>query len=183
VNENQIDNLKYIGFVAVGISFILAIGFIVFTWIHRKKRVIKAAQPVFLYMIGIGVIVMTSAIIPLSIDDSYGEHTQQQCNIACMSYHRSFCIGFVITFSALFAKTWRVNKIFQAHHRFVRKEVSEKDVIVPFVSLLLANILVLSLWTALAPLEYTVNHTQVQMTGIELFLHMVYVLPPMQHPT
>jgi hypothetical protein len=63
-------------------------------------------------------------------------------------------LGFTTTFSALFAKQWRVNIIFRTTQRFTRKEVSEKDVLLLFISLLLANVLVLSVWTALSPLEY-----------------------------
>ena len=155
VNENQIGNLKYVGFVGTGITFLLAIAFVVFTFINRKRRVVKASQPLFLYMICFGVILMASAMIPLSVDDSWNGHSERGCNIACMSFPWLLSLGFATTFSGLFSKTWRVNKIFRTTRRFVRKEVSAKDVIVPFAFMLTGNVIVLSLWTALAPLEYS----------------------------
>ncbi|KAI2491380.1 hypothetical protein MHU86_23200 [Fragilaria crotonensis] len=96
---------------------------------------------------------MVSSIIPLSVDDS--GYTKDVCNFSCMAFPWLLCIGFATTFSALFSKTWRVNKLFHANRRFVRQEVTEKDVIVPVVCILAANILILGVWTALAPLEYS----------------------------
>ncbi|KAI2497094.1 hypothetical protein MHU86_17411 [Fragilaria crotonensis] len=121
--------------------------------VHRKRRVVKASQPLFLVLIGFGVVIMVSSIIPLSVDDS--GYTKDVCNLACMAFPWLLCIGFATTFSALFSKTWRVNKLFHANRRFVRQEVPEKDVIVPVVCILAANILILGVWTALAPLEYS----------------------------
>ncbi len=153
VNENLIGNAKYLGYVGVGITYFLALTFVVFMGVHRKRRVVKASQPLFLLLIGIGVIIMVSSIIPLSVDDS--GYTKDICNFSCMAFPWLLCMGFAFTFSALFSKTWRVNKLFRAHRRFVRQEVAEKDVIVPVISILASNILVLSIWTALAPLEYS----------------------------
>jgi hypothetical protein len=64
------------------------------------------------------------------------------------------CLGFCITFSALFSKTWRINRVFQSKDKFVKVKVTERDVMIPFVILLSLNVLVLSLWSALAPLKY-----------------------------
>ena len=153
VNENRIGDVRYLGYVGVTLTYALAMSFLAFVGVHRKRRVIKASQPVFLFLIGIGVIIMVSAIIPLGMDDSY--YSKTVCNISCMTFPWLLCVGFATTFSALFSKTWRINKLFRAHRRFVKQEVSEKDVIVPVISILAANILVLSLWTGLAPLEYT----------------------------
>eukprot|EP00545_Synedropsis_sp_CCMP1620_P011930 CAMPEP_0119026112 /NCGR_PEP_ID=MMETSP1176-20130426/34875_1 /TAXON_ID=265551 /ORGANISM="Synedropsis recta cf, Strain CCMP1620" /LENGTH=354 /DNA_ID=CAMNT_0006981769 /DNA_START=1 /DNA_END=1065 /DNA_ORIENTATION=- len=98
---------------------------------------------------------MASSLIPVSVDDSWRGYTKHSGVVACMSVPWALFLGFTTTFSALFAKQWRVNKIFRTTQRFARKEVSEKDVILPFVSLLLGNVLVLSVWTALSPMEYT----------------------------
>lgn len=155
VNQNQYGGLRYIGIIAATIVFASVLAAGLFTFIHRKKRVIKASQPLFLYMICGGVLLMASSLIPLSVDDSWPGHSQQGCNISCMAFPWLLSLGFTTTFAAMFSKTWRVNKIFRTNERYVRQQVSEKDVIVPFVSLLAANVLVLSLWTALSPLEYT----------------------------
>jgi len=63
-------------------------------------------------------------------------------------------IGFTTAFSALFAKTWRINKLFNEGSAFSRNRVSERDVLIPFFILLTANVVVLILWTLLDPLMY-----------------------------
>jgi gamma-aminobutyric acid type B receptor len=103
-------------------------------------------------MTSFGTLVMASAIIPLSMDDE--KFTKQGCNIACMAAPWLFSVGFVITFSALFSKTWRVNKVFHNPTGFQRIRVTESDVLTPFAILLTANVIVLLCWTFLAPLEF-----------------------------
>jgi gamma-aminobutyric acid type B receptor len=80
--------------------------------------------------------------------------TQQGCNIACMASPWLVSVGFVITFSALFSNTWRVNKVFHNPASFCRIHVTESDVLTPFAILLTANVIVLLCWTFLAPLVF-----------------------------
>lgn len=95
---------------------------------------------------------MGSAIIPLSIDDE--NHSIRACSISCMSIPWLVSIGFVIAFSALFSKTWRINKIHHNAQHFRRVQVTWKDVLVPFAVLLTLNVIVLTCWTVIAPLQY-----------------------------
>jgi len=87
--------------------------------------VVRSGQAVFLAMICIGTLLMGSAIIPLSIDD---ENSQRAADIACMCSPWLINIGFTISFSALFAKTWRLNKILLSKNGLRRVKVKEKDV-------------------------------------------------------
>jgi gamma-aminobutyric acid type B receptor len=59
-----------------------------------------------------------------------------------------------VIFSALFSKTWRVNRLFHAKVRHARIQVTEKDVLAPFAVLLTSNIVVLICWTVIDPLTY-----------------------------
>jgi hypothetical protein len=94
---------------------------------------------------------MGVTIITLSIDDSFA--SEQGCSVACMLSPWFFAIGFVFAFSSLFAKEWRINKLFH-NPSMKRMKVETKDVIVPFVVLLGLNVLLLSLWTGLSPLVW-----------------------------
>lgn len=154
LNHNYIGNLIILGFVLFGIVALLSIGFTTWTILNRKRKVIKASQPFFLVMISMGVLLLGSALIPLSFDDSGNRPIDENGTIACMSVPWLLCLGFCVTFSALFSKTWRVNRIFKSKERFVKVRVTEKDVLVPFFIILFLNVLVLSLWTTLAPLQY-----------------------------
>lgn len=94
---------------------------------------------------------MASTLIPLSVDDNVaGTHG---ASIACQASPWLFCIGWVISVSALFAKLWRINKIFHAK-QFRRVVVTKYDVLPPFIALLLSNIIILTVWTVLAPLKW-----------------------------
>jgi len=69
---------------------------------------------------------MGGGIYPLGIDDEIV--SVQGCNIACMASPWFFGLGFSCAFSALFAKTLRVNKLFGAANSFQRIKVTVKDV-------------------------------------------------------
>lgn len=138
--------------VCLSLAFIamsFSVGLIVLTIVHRKHSVILASQPAFLVMICIGTLIMSSTIIPASLDDSIV--SQRGCDIACNSNSWLFSIGFVTTFSALFSKLWRVNKLFRNGHGYRRAKVTPKDVIVPFFVLLFCNASILLIWTFESP--------------------------------
>jgi len=117
--------------------------------VHREHRVVKAAQPYFLYLICLGAAVCASAIFPLSFDESYG-WSSTQLSHACMSVPWVFSLGYMITYGALFSKLWRVNKVLQPVHR----KIDIKQVLWPFVALTALTVLILSLWTGLDPLKW-----------------------------
>ena len=58
-----------------------------------------------------------------------------------------------MTFCALFTKTYRVNRIFNQRN-FLRVQVTALDVAKPMVVIVSANILLLSLMTGLAPVQW-----------------------------
>jgi len=134
---------------------IFSIGFTVWTYWNRKTPIVRASQPFFLYVICIGTIIMGSAIIPISIDD--GIASIEECSLACMFSPWLISYGFVIAFSALFSKTWRINQIFH-HPKCRRITITVKDVIVPFLILLGLNTIVLICWTAISPLKWERVH-------------------------
>jgi hypothetical protein len=69
----------------------------------------------------------------------------------------SFFFFRINKFSALFAKTWRVNKIFHNPNAFKRIKVTEKDVIQPYLVMMGINLIVLICWTVISPLKYKRN--------------------------
>lgn len=142
--------------IMMGLIFIFSIGFMGWTYYHRTTHIVRASQPFFLYIICIGTFIMGSAIIPISIDD--GIVSVEGCDIACMFSPWLVTYGFVIAFSALFSKTWRINQIFH-HPQLRRVTVNIKDVIVPFLILLGLNTIVLICWTAISPLKWERVHT------------------------
>ena len=170
VDSNQIHNLRYIGYVFFTISSIASIGTLLWTMKHSKVRVVTASQPLFLYMISIGILILSATIIPLSFDD--GGHlydyrgnldlsltSQEEAdgihNIAiCMSIPWLALVGFAITFSSLFAKTWRINRIFHSQ-TFTRVQVPISDALTLTGVVVGCNVIILIIWTIIDPLIYT----------------------------
>lgn len=122
---NYIGQAAIVGYILCGIVITASFMFAGWTWYNRKNQVVRSGQPVFLTMICVGTLLMGSAIIPLSIDD---EKSQRAANIACMCSPWLINIGFCITFSALFSKTWRLNKILLSKNPLRRVKVTERDV-------------------------------------------------------
>jgi len=150
-------NLCSFGFRATGLTIcaiiiLLSFGFAGWTVYKRETHVIKASQPIFLLIICAGSAILGASIVPLSIDQ--GSASQQMGDIACQITPWFVFIGFVVIFSALFTKTHRINKLF-SNPSFKRIKVTALDVAKPMIALVTVNILVLSLWTAFAPLSQT----------------------------
>ena len=103
MNYNYIDKLAILGYVMFGLIAASALGLAAWTYAKRSKRIVRASQPMFLGMICVGVLIMASTLIPLTVDDQH--YSQQATNIACMSLPWCMSIGFTTTFAALFSKT------------------------------------------------------------------------------
>ena len=133
------------------IIFGMSIFFSCWTFYYRESKVVRAAQPLFLHIICLGTFIMGATIITLGIDDSVA--TEHGCTIACNLSPWFLSVGFVCAFSSVFAKEWRINKIF--HNPSMRRiSVSAKDVLIPCIILLGLNVLVLAVWTGLNPLSW-----------------------------
>jgi hypothetical protein len=68
-----------------------------------------ASQPMFLWMVCAGTLVMASSIFAFGIEDDIASY--QASSIGCMTALWLFCLGFVTTFSALFSKIWLINRV------------------------------------------------------------------------
>lgn len=156
VNYNLIGNLKYIGYSCFAVVLLTALGGIGWTICYRTCIIVKAAQPLFLIMVATGIVIMSSSLVPLSMDDGGNPASMSRANSVgiCMSIPWLAFIGFSVAFSALFSKAWRVNQLFRARKPYARIKISERDVLPPFFLLLTCNIIVLLCWTLIDPLTY-----------------------------
>lgn len=149
-----LGNIKILGYVFFSVVAFLSVGFAGWTFFNHKKYVVRASQPIFLCLICFGCLIFGSAIIVFGIDDEPGTFTQDQCDTACMTLPWLIFVGFTLIFSALFSKTWRINRLFQQSSKFHRVKVTATDVILPMIILLAANIIILACWTALSPIQF-----------------------------
>merc|ERR1712176_1077280 len=112
-------------------------------------------------MICVGTLIMSSAIIPLTMDDQF--FNQRACDAACMSTPWLVIQGFGISFSALLSKTLRINRILNNAKKFQRVKVSVRDVMAPFLILSGSNFIVLICVTLIRPLKYVRTFTNQDM--------------------
>lgn len=165
VDMNRVGNLQYVGYTLFGITAAVALGFAIWVFLHRTVRVVRVAQPTFLFMIALGVVVMEASMIPLGMDDldsggvcdpdeediGLGHH----CQAICMGVPWLWSIGFTLVFSALFSKTWRINQAFRGtSSSSSRARLTETEMLIPFLVLMSINVCILAAWTAVDPLQY-----------------------------
>ena len=149
---NYLEFVKYVSYTLGGL--VMLVSFCCAVWVHQhsETHMVKASQPIFLYMLCVGTSVMGLSIVPLGIDDETS--TIRACNAACMIFPWLLTSGFSISFSALFAKIWRINKIVKAAERFKRMHVQPVDVLIPFFVIFSCNVILLLLWTIIDPLQF-----------------------------
>jgi len=146
--------LEYVSPWILGLSWGLAAliisacsGFAIWTIHHRKSRVVRASQPFFLLLLCFGIVLMALSIIPMSFD--YWKHFQSRATCHCAV--SLFSLGFGITFSTLFAKTHRINRITASAKKFRRVKISVAQTLSPVVVNFIFNIIVLVVMMIYAP--------------------------------
>ena len=82
-----------------------------------------------LLLLGIGIGTLACAIIPMTYDHLSTDY----CDLACNSSFWLLVIGFGITFSALFAKTLRINIIMRNAKLCRRIKLTVRDTLYPVV--------------------------------------------------
>ena len=108
-------NMNYIGDISRAVGYIL-MGIVVFGsvaafgWLlwYRKERVVRSSQPLFLFMVAFGSLVMASSIVPLSLEEPV---SKSGLDYACMAAPWLYLSGAVIVLSALLAKTRGVRRV------------------------------------------------------------------------
>mmetsp|Transcript_13688 Transcript_13688/g.29528 ORF Transcript_13688/g.29528 Transcript_13688/m.29528 type:complete len:1410 (-) Transcript_13688:45-4274(-) len=122
---------------------------IVWTIYARSHPVVKAAQTPFLVLIAVGSIISSCTIIPIVSTDKEGP------NSSCMLTMWLYTLGFVFTFSPLFAKMDRVRQLFANSKSIKRTHVSSKGMLLMIFKFLLGDIGLVIAWQIAGPLVYT----------------------------
>ncbi|KAL3920739.1 MAG: hypothetical protein SGILL_003106, partial [Bacillariaceae sp.] len=147
--------VRAISWIFAFISIFLAIGFATWTYRNRESRVVRASQPFFLYLICSGVILVACATIPSSFDSQFAPI--RACSRACIASIWLLFLGASLVFSSLFTKAYRINLIMNNAQKFRRVTITIAQTIRPMAALLLANVIILTLMTALNPPQYRIN--------------------------
>jgi len=153
VDMNYIgDSLRNYGYTIAVLQMVMAVGFAVWTYLHRSTPVIRASQPFFLIMLCVGVFTFSASIIPMIVDD---EHSSvDACNKSCMALPWLLSLGWSILFSALYAKLRRINLVVSNAKRFRSVKISEKDMMRSVSVLFTCNLVLIALWNILDPIVW-----------------------------
>lgn len=143
------------GYILASIGILTSISLCAWTIYNRRKPFVRASQPLFLCQLCIGTLLIASAIIPFSFPGSSSEWGPDRgLDAACMSVVWLVAIGFVLTISALLAKTWRLIKLMNSGRRMRRVNIDAKDVMLPFTALMVINVSLLLCITLITPFSY-----------------------------
>ncbi|XP_064622928.1 metabotropic glycine receptor-like [Lineus longissimus] len=111
-------------------------------WAYREVRAIKAASPIFLFIMAGGAILMCTEMF---ID--FVEPSPTICLIR--PWPRE--LGFALAYGALLLKTWRISSIMKIQS--ARKlQLSDKELLKRFIPILLVPCAYLAAWSAAVPL-------------------------------
>ena len=109
------------------LSFVFGIVCAIWTAINRKKRIVRASQPFFLFVICTGALILASSMIP----DIMRHYTDDLMGVLCNTIMWSYFLGLSTVVSAFYSMLFRLNKIMTSAKQCKRITVKVKDVIIP----------------------------------------------------
>jgi hypothetical protein len=147
-DDNQLGALAAFGYAAAALIVVASVTFASWVGMRRKSRIVSTMQPVFLIPLCVGVLLMGSALIPFSIDDKVASYSG--CDVACVARPWLLSVGSAFCIAALFAKLYRINKLFHSQS-FRRMQVQPKDVMILPIAFILVIVALNIVWNVLDP--------------------------------
>ncbi|EDV18776.1 uncharacterized protein TRIADDRAFT_16716, partial [Trichoplax adhaerens] len=132
-----------------GIGILFCIGLIAFTLNYRHDRHIKLSSPRINIVSAIGCLICYFSIIVFGIDS--GVVPLITVPAFCTVKIWLLCIGFTFAFGALFAKTWRIHKIFTCKTR--QSVIKDWHLLTTVFQLLIIDVIILLCWTIIDPMQ------------------------------
>mmetsp|Transcript_4208 Transcript_4208/g.6153 ORF Transcript_4208/g.6153 Transcript_4208/m.6153 type:complete len:975 (-) Transcript_4208:117-3041(-) len=153
IKENLLPN-TLLAFAYVGVSIVWLLSTFFIYWIIKNKEdpVVRIGQPEFLVLICVGAIISSSSVIFLSLQAGNEEDTKW-ASMGCMTAPFLYGIGWVIEYSSMSAKTYRLFKMMN-NPRMQRIKITAYDMYKIVVGALVLDVIVLGTWAIVSPLEY-----------------------------
>lgn len=144
-------SLRAFGLALMGVSILASVSTFLWVYIHRKHRVLRASQPLFLYLICFGTLLQGASILTISFDESTG-WSSTGLDMACMATPWLLLLGFIIVYGSLWTKMNRVNNALQFTRR---RKTKTRYLLAPMVGFVVLAVMVLTVWNAVDPLVWT----------------------------
>lgn len=122
------SELIALGYAVTGVSWFLSISFLFWVCVNRRENSLRCSQIEFLFLICMGTIISSSTLIALSFE-AESESEIIGASIACKAAPFLYSIGWVLQYSSICTKSWRIYKV-------MRSFKSENAVRFPFCSAL-----------------------------------------------
>lgn len=161
------------GYTLTTISWGLAVFF--FAWIikYRKDPVVRISQYEFLILLCLGAFLSTSTIVALSFQAGVHEDTSA-ATVACQAAPFLYTIGWVAQYGSLLTKSYRLYRMMNNPH-LKRIKISSASMFKIIAVLILLDLIVVTVWTIVSPLEYRRENISMQIDeerGVKL-IHSV----------
>eukprot|EP01102_Stenamoeba_stenopodia_P015876 TRINITY_DN5484_c0_g1_i1.p1 TRINITY_DN5484_c0_g1~~TRINITY_DN5484_c0_g1_i1.p1 ORF type:complete len:644 (-),score=191.97 TRINITY_DN5484_c0_g1_i1:220-2151(-) len=130
------------GLTYAGVAVILFLAFVILALLiwKRKKKPIQNASPVFCYTVVVGVVLSTVSVSMWTKAD----------NAMCVLRGWLLALGTSLIFGSLFVREWRLLWIFKST-KINRRIISNLDLAKGLAFIVSVNLVVLIVWTAVAP--------------------------------
>ncbi|XP_052748761.1 gamma-aminobutyric acid type B receptor subunit 2 [Galleria mellonella] len=151
---------------AAGVA--LALAFLVFNLHYSKRRSIKLSSPRLNNMTLIGCVLVYTAVALLGVDNAT---LPSYVPFSAMCTGRVYILsaGFSLAFGSMFAKTYRVHRIFISNRSGVCKTKLLQDT--PLISLVCALLvidgLIVTLWAMLDPMERHLKNLTIEISATD----------------
>ena len=155
-DDNLLSNgMLSFGYIALAVSWIMAIVFLVWIFLHREDPVVRLAQTPYLVLICIGGIISSSSILGITFQAGTGED-DNAASIGCTVTPILYSVGWVIQYGSLCAKTLRLKNVVDTtgSNGFKRRTISVWSTSHPIIVPLVLDIGILLAWTLVDPLQY-----------------------------
>ncbi|XP_037958848.1 gamma-aminobutyric acid type B receptor subunit 2 [Teleopsis dalmanni] len=151
---------------SVGIS--LAIAFLAFNLHFRKLKAIKLSSPKLSNITAVGCICVYAAVILLGLDFSTLPSAADSFATVCTARVYLLSAGFSLAFGSMFAKTYRVHRIFTCTGSvFKDKMLQDIQLILLVCGLLLVDALVVTLWVVTDPMERHLHNLTLEINSLD----------------
>ncbi|GAB0099335.1 gamma-aminobutyric acid type B receptor subunit 2 [Sergentomyia squamirostris] len=152
---------------SVGVT--LALAFLAFNLHFRKLKAIKLSSPKLSNITAVGCILVYLAVILLGLDYSTLPATEVAFSTVCTARVYLLSAGFSLAFGSMFAKTYRVHRIFTRSGSSVCKDkmLQDTQLISLVCALLLLDGLVVTLWIVTDPMERHLNNLSLEISSID----------------
>uniref|UniRef100_A0A1I8MU71 Gamma-aminobutyric acid type B receptor subunit 2 n=1 Tax=Musca domestica TaxID=7370 RepID=A0A1I8MU71_MUSDO len=151
---------------SVGIA--MALAFLAFNLHFRKLKAIKLSSPKLSNITAVGCIFVYTAVILLGLDYSTLPSPEDTFATVCTARVYLLSAGFSLAFGSMFAKTYRVHRIFtRTGSVFKDKMLQDIQLILLVCGLLLVDGLVVTLWVVTDPMERHLHNLTLEISNVD----------------